>query len=334
MSIIQNGSKFSVANINGSYEKLPVGVYMVNYDPQEGYFLSKKEEFTLPKKVYGDTSSINRWMKSFEVNSEKNLGILLMGLKGSGKTIMAQQFCIESKMPVLLINESYHGHEFVDFMTSKDLGSYICFLDEFEKIYPRDEEVNDFLSLMDGNYQTHNIFMLTSNSVITNSYLNNRLNRIKYKIEYSSMDIDVMNEVIDDMLDNKSHRDSIAEVFHLTKIKTFDILVALIKEMNLFKEDAIECAKHLNIREETVLYNVWELDGEKQHKCRSTYCNFISSTEIERIKIDHLPETERCIYTEILDYDSVKYLNIDRTEFLLTAEDKRRFRFVMSRSMY
>lgn len=263
MSILQSGNKFSLADISSTYGKLPVGVYMLNYDGREGYFLTRKDGFKLPQKIYGDVSYIDRWLFSFRNNSEKNMGVLLTGLKGSGKTITAQKLCIQSEMPTILINDGFIGQEFINFMTNPDLGNYICFIDKFEKVYPKDNDKKDFLSLMDGNYQTHNIFLITSNKKIENVYLNNRLGRIKYKNEYFSLDASLVDEVIDDILENKNHKGSIYEVFKITKIRTFDLLVNLIKEMNLFKQDALECFKYMNLSSDEVLYKITEfLDGE------------------------------------------------------------------------
>jgi hypothetical protein len=267
MSVIQSGNRFSFEDVTSTYQQLPAGNYILKYDPRSGYYLNKKEDFDLPKKVYGDHSIVNRWLKSWEVNSTKNMGIVLAGVKGSGKTITAQKFCVDSNLPVIIINEPYQGSDFIDFLTSPKLGECIIFLDEFEKIYHNRDMQFDMLSLMDGNYSTSLIFLLTVNEERLNDYLVNRLNRIKYRKSYGDLEFDVMEEVIDDMLINKSHKQSIFDFFDKVNMRTFDLLTNLIKEMNLFNENAVQCGMHLNLKPEIKQYSVYEIFGGEEHEC-------------------------------------------------------------------
>jgi broad-specificity NMP kinase len=291
MSVIQSGTKYSFANITDTFQTLPKGNYLLKFDQREGYFLEKKDDFKLPSKIYGDQSIVNRWLKSWETNSEKNLGILLAGTKGSGKTITAQKFCIDSQLPVIIINEMFHGSDFIDFVTSPKLGKCIIFLDEFEKTYSKQECQYELLSVMDGNYATNLVFLLTVNEDKLNDYLVNRLNRIKYCKNYHDLETEVVDEVIDDMLVNKNHRQSIHNFFDKVNLRTFDLLVNLIKEMNLFNEDALQCGSHLNLKAHTKLYDVYEIFNNKEHPCYSArFYPGQEYIEIERRTLEYIPE--------------------------------------------
>jgi len=290
MSVIQSGNRFSFEDVSNTYSKLPAGNYILKYDPRTGYYLNKKEDFDLPKKVYGDHSIVDRWLKSWEVNSSKNLGIILAGVKGSGKTITAQKFCVDSNLPVIIVNEPFHGSDFIDFLTSPKLGECIIFLDEFEKIYSNRDMQFDMLSLMDGNYSTSLIFLLTVNEERLNDYLVNRLNRIKYRKSYGDLEFDVMEEVIEDMLINKDHKQSIFDFFDKVNMRTFDLLTNLIKEMNLFNEDAIQCGMHLNLKPESKMYNVYEVFDGVEHECYVTeWQPGDDEFQIHRKSLDYLP---------------------------------------------
>lgn len=247
--------------------------YLLKFNIHDNrYELEEAEPFSLPSKMYGDHSHIYRWKKSFEVNTKKNLGIILAGTKGSGKTLDAQKFCMEMKVPVIFITEPFNGPEFIDFITNPELGTCIIFIDEFEKIYNRDDQKSkDLLSLMDGNFTTNLIFLLTVNTLNLNDYLVNRLNRIKYLRSYDNLSKDVIENVIEDTLVNKDHKDSIFEFFKKIGIVTFDLLTNIIKEMNLFNEDALECAKHLNLKAEELHYTVLEEYKGKEYKQDSIY---------------------------------------------------------------
>ena len=118
MSVIQSGTKYSFANITDTFQTLPKGNYLLKFNPREGYYLEKKDDFVLPEKIYGDQSITKRWLTSWKTNSSKNLGILLAGVKGSGKTITAQKFCVDSNLPAIIINEVFHGSDVIEFITS------------------------------------------------------------------------------------------------------------------------------------------------------------------------------------------------------------------------
>lgn len=314
MSVIQSGTKYSFANITDTFTTLPKGNYLLKFDPRDGFFLEKKDAFILPKKIYGDQSIIKRWLTSWKTNSSKNLGILLAGVKGSGKTITAQKFCMDSELPVIIINEVFQGSDFIDFITSPKLGECIIFLDEFEKMYAKQEHQQELLSIMDGNYSTRLIFLLTVNEDRLNDYLVNRLNRIKYCKTYYDLDVDTINSVIDDILVNKDHAESIHTFFEKVNLRTFDLLVNLIKEMNLFNEDALECGSHLNLKPHNKTYEVFEIFNGKEYPCySSSFFPGMEWLEVERKSLEYLP---------LPDNKNIKSIDPDEEDPLGYYEDE------------
>lgn len=284
MSFIQNSNEFNVADVTATHEKLPKGNYILRYDQRKGFYLTKTMDFKLPSKLYGDHSIVNRWKSSWENNTNKNMGIILSGTKGTGKTITAQKFCIEANLPVITINEAFAGSDFIEFITNPVLGECIIFIDEFEKVYPRYSgkvDASDLLSIMDGNYSTRLVFLFTVNEFDISDYLVNRLSRIKYRKDYVNMTDDEMQEVINDMLVNKSHTESIYDFFDAVGIRTYDLLTNLIKEMNLFKEDAISVGAHLNLQPSPKRYAVFELHDGNEYSCYE--CEYKAKSDIIRI---------------------------------------------------
>lgn len=296
MCIVQSGDRYSFSNLDGTFDSLPSRNYLLKFDgDRHEFYLAEKSSFKLPKKIYGDTSVIDRWLRSWRQNSEKNLGILLSGVKGSGKTITAEKFCIESGLPVIIINDSFDRleTEFVDFLTDKRLGKCIIFIDEFEKVFSNHGSQDVLLSLMDGQYDTNLIFLLTVNeSEGIRDYFNNRLNRIKYRKHYEGLEGDVIDSVIDDLLINKEHRDSIYKFFDKVNLRTFDLLVNIIKEMNLFGEDALKCGAYLNVIPERKRYSVIEIYDGKQYLQNQWFQWSIVEERftLERDHTDFLPE--------------------------------------------
>lgn len=329
MSIIQNGNIFSVVSFQAQYEKLPKGIYILNYDENRGFHLSKKDELPQPKKLYGDHSITKRWMTSWN-NCEKNMGIILSGTKGTGKTVTAQKFCIESGLPVILITQAWSGPAFINFITSPDLGEFICFIDEFEKIYNENNREDqgsaiDLMSMMDGNYNTKIIFLLTVNTFRINEYLINRLNRIKYKKEYGDyLDADVVDSVIADLLNDKKYTESIHKFFDRIGILTFDLLVNIIKEINIFDQDAMECGKHLNLKAEDRYYEVHEVYGGLKYQCDGVSFNLHDTdVDIRRKSTNYLPipkDEEGTPMPHWIEYD----INLELSECVIEKVDGSR----------
>lgn len=326
MKIIQSGNKFVFQDVTNVYDKLPKGNYLLSCDSNSNqYYLVKKEDFKLPEKLYGDHSEINRWLVSYYKN-DKNLGVILDGIKGTGKTITAQKLCVESDLPVIIINQAYRGTSFIDFMSSPVINDCIIFIDEFDKIYSKNpgaqNDSTDFLSLMDGNYKSHKIFLLTVNDFNVNPYLINRPSRVKYRKSYNNLETSVLNDVIDELLVNQSHRESIFEFFTKIDIYTFDLLVTVINEMNLFNEDALTVGKYLNLQENKSQYTVNEvIDGKE------LICSMVNLS---------LMDQELSIYRYFLDdegryegkeYASVVKQNLDKINFEKTEVDKLTLKF-------
>lgn len=252
--IFESNNIFRIVPPSTARPKLAPGVYLLDAG-QTGFYLTKKEDFVLPK-LYGNHDITKRWLKSFH-SLPGNLGILLSGLKGTGKTLEAKKFCIECGLPIIIVNAAFHGPEFIDFLTEQVLGEFVLFIDEFEKVYPEDKQAA-LLSLMDGAYRTRIIFLFTVNRTNINENMNNRLGRIKYRKNYEQLEDELIQEVIDDLLENKEHADSVFTFIDMSGFITYDILVKLIEEMNLFNEDALTCGAHLNISVSPILYDIQE----------------------------------------------------------------------------
>ncbi len=265
--IIRNNNTLTLGEITASYDRLPVGNYSLQFDERTGFFLKVQDDFKLPTKLYGNFDFINRWIKSYAHNSEKNMGILLSGVKGTGKTIAAQLFCVKSQFPVIFITEHFHGPDFEAFLSNPVFSNTIIFIDEFEKVYQHEEHSQSVLTLMDGMYHTKLIFLLTANNPANiNNKLQNRLNRIKYHKLYVKLAPEIIKEIIDDLLVHKHRRASMEDFVDKFDMITMDVLTSVIKEVNLFDEDAIVCASHLNLTEEVEYYSAAVIHKEVVHK--------------------------------------------------------------------
>lgn len=262
---LKNGNTLRVAEIESSFEKLPLGVYNLGLD-NAGFFLTKTSDFKFPSKIYGDLSIVDRCIKTYEAK-KRNVGILLSGLKGGGKTITAKLLATKVNKPIINISAPYFGPNFIDFITDPILGDCVIFLDEYEKTYSSDK-INDgdgndsLLSLLDGPYETHHLFIFTVNQTTINSNLINRPSRILYTKEYYGLSQEDVIEIANDKLDDKSFLNDLLVTSNKIYQLSYDILISIIDEINRFHEPASKCIEYMNLTPRQSTFNVkqWYID--------------------------------------------------------------------------
>lgn len=249
---IRQGSRLSVsddANLE-VHRTLPVGNYTVKLNPMTGYYLEVVDPFPNVGKIYGNTMNYaNRIMSTFN-DRPSTTGVLLSGEKGSGKTLLAKiisQLGGQQGYPTLTINQSLHGEDFNNFIQTIDVPAIIVF-DEFEKVYD-DEAQQSLLTLFDGMYPTKKLFVMTCNDKWRiDSHMRNRPGRIFYSLDFSGLDVDFIREYCQDNLKNKEHTETVCRASVLFSQFNFDMLKALVEEMNRYNEPAQDAMFMLNAK--------------------------------------------------------------------------------------
>lgn len=280
--IIQNNNIFTIGSFTGSYDKLPVGTYrLAQNNLTREFYLNKTEDFKIPHKLYGETKHIDRILNTFQ-NSNKNLGVLLAGIKGTGKSIDAKRICLQSNLPVIIIDQAFDDIGILNFFSDPHLGSCIILIDEYEKLYDRETDTL-ILQLLDGAINSKHLFILTVNSLNSlNVNLINRPSRIRYRKIYTGLSSDVVNEVLDSELLNLKWKQEVLDVLNKFSDITFDILMSLISEINTYNESPIECTKLMNFEMERVYVQIYQIfnDGIKLKLDRTCLFNKDSDLEV------------------------------------------------------
>ncbi len=245
--------------------ELPPGNYLLKFHQFEGFYLETAPDFKIPHKVYGKNSRYaERIIQTFR-GRESNTGVLLVGEKGSGKTLLARQVAIESGLPTILINSAYSGENFNSFLGSINQPC-ILFIDEFEKTFDSDSQ-EKLLTLLDGTCQYKKLFILTSNNKWRiNSNMKNRPGRIFYLIEYEGLEEEFIREYCSDCLSNQDYTNTIVQISKSFDHFNFDLLSSMVEESNRYGENPEVFMGIINAKPEysgNIAYRVQvELNGE------------------------------------------------------------------------
>jgi len=236
------------------HSDLPIGTYSVNYNSCLSlYYLKKIDDFKISDKIYGDvTKNSNRILKTFLNRENTSTGVLLCGQKGSGKTLTTKHISIQAatewKMPTLVVNSAYSGDEFNNFIQGIDQPCVVIF-DEYEKVYSNPRRQEGLLTLFDGVYPSKKLFLLTSNDKKkVGKYLMNRPGRLFYVIDFHGINWELISAYLAENLKDKTQVDTVLAISVLMSEPNFDMIKALVEEMNRYEESPVESLQYLNIR--------------------------------------------------------------------------------------
>ena len=235
-NIFNQGSATTVSHPEG----LPKGIYEVKLS-MTGFYLSKiAESFTFDYKLYGlNKKFIDYVLKTYE-NTTGNLGVLLDGIKGTGKTVVAKELCNRLQLPVILVQSmgSDTNDKLIKYLSTAIDFDCIFFFDEYEKEF---KDSSDVLSFMDGTYNSiyRKVFLLTTNELNVDPNLLGRPSRIRYKKSFGNLSEEVTREILNDILEDKTAIEKVIELTHSMNIITIDLIKAIATEINIHGAEAL-----------------------------------------------------------------------------------------------
>lgn len=252
---LKSGNTFKVSNKASLdlHEILPVGTYTVGFDKMTGqFFLEGIDSFEIKGKIYGNsTRHADRILSTFK-DRPSSTGVMLTGEKGSGKTLLTKQIAVNAALediPTIVINQPWCGEGFNAFMQMIEQPTVVLF-DEFEKVYDREQQ-EAMLTLLDGVYPSKKLFLLTCNDKWrVDSHMRNRPGRIFYMIDFKGLDAEFIREYCEDNLNAKEYIEKICQIAALFAEFNFDMLKAMVEDMNRYNESPAEVMKLLNAKPE------------------------------------------------------------------------------------
>lgn len=261
---IQDGNTFmkGSSTTKAHPEGLPKGIYEVK-ESMTGYYLNRLgDSFVFNYKLYGiNNDFIEHFIKTYN-NTAGNLGVLFNGIKGTGKTVTAEELCNRLGLPVIIVKSCKEADDMLKFLATQINFDCIFFFDEYEKEF---RESSTVLSFMDGvhNSQYRKIFLLTTNELEINSNLLGRPSRIRYVRSFGNLPEETTLELLNDILIDKNAVESVLDLIRQMQIITVDLVKALAQEVNIHGVDKIDMIrKNFNLEFSDFTYLVESIELE------------------------------------------------------------------------
>lgn len=245
---IKNGSEIVTKPDGFDYDLIPGKIYNLNHNRYKDYsYIEEDGKLELPSKIYNeDTFFIKRILDSFNTDVS-NIGVLLSGLKGSGKSLTAKLIAKRSNLPILIVSSSFPSSELKGFFT--EFKTPVCVI--FDEVDKNDRywDTTQMLNFLDGIQSTAKklVIMTCNETCDLSEYILDRCSRIKYFKKYDGIELNIIKELVSDILGKVD--DELAEYIQtFIKVLSFDNIITYLKEILQYPDhDKYELLDDMNI---------------------------------------------------------------------------------------
>ena len=224
----------------------PGMVYSIDVDRYTNAIsLEETSGLSLPSKVYctqRDERFIDKVINSYNLSESGFTGVMLAGLKGSGKTVMAKVIANKSGLPIINIDKNIRPYILRN-LVEKLGDTSVCFLfDELDKVLA-DYDDSVLLQVLDGSDTKgkHMILFTCNDDNEISEYLIDRCSRIRYWRKFDEMSPSLIMEVLNDKLNDKKEVKSLTDFIKDNfEVCSFDNIASFVKEANDYPTTTFE----------------------------------------------------------------------------------------------
>lgn len=236
------------------FEKLEPWVYK-NPEFDEGTKELKLDKstalFDIPEKIYGNTTKLAKIIMNDYDPKGETLGVLLVGKKGMGKSLLSENIAmrmIEKGYSVIHVTRPISARAVEKAVET--LSPCMLYLEEFEKCFENPGEIPIFLNMFSATTIKGLLVVIAANNIQNMIYdpLVDRPQRLRYRINYSEIDDNVVEDILSDAEISKDQKRVYTEWVKSSK-PNIDSLITLVKLSSHITDpnDLVEYISILNV---------------------------------------------------------------------------------------
>lgn len=303
MKVITTGEIYDIySDTLQTFDQLPAQAYVVRCAEQKGFYLQKFTDIEVNEKIYGvHISKVEKVLNAFN-NFQRNLGVILSGDKGIGKSLFAKILSVESikrGIPLIIVDRYYRGvASYLDSIRQE----VVVLFDEFDKTFGEVRAGDDcaspqaeLLTLFDGVSTGKKLYVITCNNLNKlNDFLVNRPGRFHYHFRFNYPTPAEIEEYMKDKIPEEMYGEIVDIIDFSQKVDlNYDCLRAI----------AFEISNGYKFKDAIADLNIINLDSQQTYNVTVHYSN----------------GTALCAKNVFIDM-----FNEDRTEYRMWVSDQTR----------
>lgn len=221
-------------------------VYTVEIDDWNGGIQFKTApDLQLPEKIYStrdENKFVDKILNYYNASTSGTTGVMLSGLKGSGKTVMIKNIAVKSNLPIILIDKGFRPKHLTTLFNKLNEVEVCVLFDEIDKI-GEDYDDDYLLKIMDGaNSCGKKLMLFTCNDESNiNEYLKDRCSRIRYWKKFDEISASLIDSILTDKLVDKDEVKPLTDfILNNFRCLSFDNICSFVDEVNNNPNDTFE----------------------------------------------------------------------------------------------